>query len=97
MPDNRQKTGQFAKGRSGNPGGRPKKNFAFQEALLDWLQTREGGQTRLQGIIERLAKDDPKVLLHYAFGKPVEVQQVTTTHVIDPKAIAIAQKLAEKL
>jgi hypothetical protein len=31
----------------------------------------------LDVIVQRLAKDDPKVLLQYAFGKPIESHELS--------------------
>ena len=80
----------FLPGKSGNPSGlnigRRKEAFAFGNYLRDWLQEqpwakdengkRIAGEVRLKTIVERLAEQKPEVLLHYAYGKPVEVHEV---------------------
>lgn len=80
----------FKPGQTGNPHGarlgRQREQFAFGAYLREWLQEvgvvkdDEGNPTkkepRLKTIINRLAKDKPEVLLHYAYGKPVEVHEV---------------------
>ena len=74
-------------GQSGNPSGRPKATLDFKQKILDFFEqkhpsaqelSRKMGhdvRTRLDVILLRLEKDDPKVLLYYGFGKPVETMQ----------------------
>lgn len=80
----------FKPGQSGNPLGgklaRQKESFAFGNYLRDWLAEQAwirdadgkkiGKEVRLKTIVDRLAHDKPEVLLHYAYGKPVEVHEV---------------------
>lgn len=81
----------FLPGRSGNPeGGRTswKAQKQFGEHIRIWLMEKAWGrdiitgkrfkrkQPRLRTIIERLAEQRPEILLHYAYGKPVEMHQV---------------------
>jgi len=76
-PGNRRRSGRFQKGCSGNPRGRPKRAEDFVEMIQEHLATTgPGRKTRLQALIERLEKDDPKTLLAYAFGKPIERHDV---------------------
>ena len=63
-----------------------KKRFAFSNYLRDWLMEKawvrdiDGNkvskETRLETLIECLAKTKPEVIFNYAFGKPVEVHEV---------------------
>jgi hypothetical protein len=80
----------FKPGQSGNPLGaqlgRRKEAFAFGNYLRDWLAEEglikgpEGEplrkEVRLKTLVENLAANKPEVLLHYAYGKPVEVHEV---------------------
>ena len=78
----------FMPGQSGNPtGGTRKRREAkavgkqIREYLgqLDKQATENAGHkiTRLQSLITRLEQTDPRTLLAYAYGKPVElVQQI---------------------
>ena len=66
----------FSKGKSGNPGGRPKTS-EFAEQVRNYLRERDGKSTRLEKILHDLAANDPKTLLYYAYGKPVEMVELT--------------------
>ena len=55
------KSGQFRKGTSGNPAGRPKKGpptflHAFAKELRKKIQLKEGGKARWMAMIELIAK-----------------------------------------
>jgi hypothetical protein len=92
-PANRKRQGgatKFKPGQSGNPKGRPAAMFSFGKYLRRFLDSDhpqaaeinqklgvESVKTQLDVIVQRLAKDDPKVLLQYAFGKPVESHELT--------------------
>lgn len=63
----------FKPGQSGNPSGsNPVTDFAktVRHYLGEVDLDRPDRATKLQTLIERLSDRDPKVLLHYAFGKP---------------------------
>lgn len=70
----------FVKGKSGNPGGRPKSTAQFGAVVRAFLdepdETRPNRQAKLRTVIERMAKDDPKTLLAYGYGKPLETVQL---------------------
>jgi hypothetical protein len=90
----------FMPGRSGNPGGRPKSARDFSEMIRDYLgEHGPARKTKLRGLIERLYKEDPKTLLAYAFGKPIEMHEVTAQneHIVDPETLAVARALAKEL
>jgi hypothetical protein len=68
----------FKKGESGNPGGRPR-TAELSKAIRAYLESSlpgNGHKTRLDALIERLYKKDPKTLLAYGFGKPVETHEL---------------------
>lgn len=80
----------FKPGESGNPNGRPKAIFKFSEYLRTFLKSPHpqaaeinvklgynAVKTQLDVIVQRLAKDDPKILLQYGFGKPIETLEVS--------------------
>ena len=93
QPANRKRQGgatKFKPGQSGNPKGRPKAMFKFGEYLRTFLDSAHpqaaeinaklgvnAVKTQLDVIVQRLAKDDPKILLQYAYGKPVESHEIT--------------------
>ena len=80
MPQNRTDTGQFVKGKSGNPGGRPKTPEPFKELV------QSKSIPALQKIIDIM--EDPnskpndvymcaKLILEYANGKPTDNMNLT--------------------
>ena len=93
QPANRKRQGgatKFKPGQSGNPKGRPKAMFKFGEYLRTFLDSAHpqaaeinaklgvnAVKSQLDVIVQRLAKDDPKILLQYAYGKPVESHEIT--------------------
>jgi hypothetical protein len=93
QPANRKRQGgatKFKPGQSGNPAGRPAAMFSFGKYLRQFLDSDhpqaaeinaklgvKAVKTQLDVIVQRLAKDDPKVLLQYAFGKPIESHELS--------------------
>ena len=77
----------FKPGQSGNPGGRPK-TAQFAEEVRRFLKKKDGSKTNLQAVLESLKKNDPKILLYYAFGKPAE-----TISLQDENGVPIFQQI----
>lgn len=80
LPENRTKTGQFVKGKSGNPGGRPKVPEPFKELV------QSKSVPALERIIEIMENPASKpgdvfmcakLILEYAYGKPKESMSLT--------------------
>ena len=80
MPENRAKTGQFVKGKSGNPGGRPKVPEPFKELV------QSKSVPALERIIEIMENPASKpgdvfmcakLILEYANGKPTDNMNLT--------------------
>lgn len=71
----------FMPGQCGNPNGRPKRTEAFGQTIRAWLDAPDkqdkAKRARIVTLIERLYTDDPKTLLAYGFGKPVEMIELT--------------------
>jgi len=85
----------FRPGQSGNPTGgtrRRREAKALSEQIRDYLAqpddeaTKVAGRktTRLQALITRLAETDPRTLLAYAYGKPVEMVDVNANLIAQP-------------
>lgn len=81
-PDSRNDKGQFVKGKSGNPGGRPKRAKVLSCLIQEALDTEDGPTTNLavNTAIEilRTGKDSDrlaaiKILLEYGYGKPINI------------------------
>lgn len=87
----------FQKGQSGNPNGRPKNADSIASITREFLNSHDDNdKVRLVDALERLFNDKPEVLLHYAYGKPVEIQiEVHETDPLVAQAKAIAKELIE--
>ncbi len=95
----------FKKGVSGNPKGRPKRGESLRETILAHLNRlhpegkdlskRQYGKavqmTRLQVLLIKLEEDDPKTLLAYGFGKPIETHEIQST---DGTSVAMTLRIA---
>lgn len=77
---NRAAAGHYwKKGQSGNKYGRPRTAEFSKEVRLFLRErdlTRKDGEARLLTLLERLLRDDPKQLLYYAYGKPMDTVQL---------------------
>lgn len=80
LPENRAKTGRFVKGKSGNPGGRPKVPEPFKELV------QSKSVPALERIIEIMENPASKpgdvfmcakLILEYANGKPTNNMNLT--------------------
>ena len=78
MPANREKTGQFKPGHSGNPKGRPKVPEDVRQML------REAGPELARKLLAYTEHANPKIAmwaiteaLDRAYGKPVQMQDIS--------------------
>lgn len=73
----------FQKGKSGNPGGRPKGHGDFRKVVEAYLESKLNPKTTvLQDCLDRIRTEKPEILLHYAYGKPVELVDVHSTSTV---------------
>lgn len=97
MPANRIKTGQFAKGQSGNPSGRPKENPEVKEILK---AASVDAATRLTRLIfsdnEKVAFSAAQEILNRTEGKPRESVSMNVNGNLDVRA-QIRSVLMERL
>lgn len=99
-PENRQKTGQFKKGASGNPGGRPKMTDAERDALAEIRTLAASVPEKLRAMLNS-SKTPPavkvkicEIILDRTYGKPDSKVVVTAP---DYSALDEAfEKLADK-
>ena len=74
-------------GRRGSQLVPKKRTFELSDHLRDWLRKQDwvrdadgnkvGKEIRLETIIKNLAATKPEILLHYAYGKPLERTEIT--------------------
>ena len=72
MPANRDETGKFKKGQSGNPKGRPRVADVFRDRCRDFMS--DEGWEKLKSIAINGKKKDQfralELIAAYAYGKP---------------------------
>jgi hypothetical protein len=89
----------FQKGKSGNPGGRPK-TADFAKQVRDFLGKRDGNRTNLETVLQTLKDNKPEILLYYGFGKPAETvthQNPDGSNLIPQELISAAATVAKSL
>jgi hypothetical protein len=107
VPENRDKTGKFIKGVSGNPGGRPTKAKEVKE-LAETLSIPS--LTKAFAIVENEnSKDSDKLtaitlILAYAVGKPTQTLDVGNkegeafkTSSLTPDQLALIERVAKRV
>ena len=93
QPANREKTGQFIKGKSGNPAGRPKDNPEVKEIL------KAACPQAAQELVKYIHDKNPKIalcaiteILNRVYGRPVQNANVQMDVAITPASILEAIK-----
>lgn len=82
LPANRTKTGQFLKGQSGNPSGRPKRSEAERDALAAICGLSGLAVSTLEGIMQDEAAPPAirlkaaQVVLDRICGTPMNLKQI---------------------
>lgn len=81
----------FKPGQSGNPSGGSHPSREFGKFVRDWLERevtfnmphgkafKKQRKKRLAWLVQKIADERPEILLHYAFGKPIEAREVQAT------------------
>lgn len=97
-PDNRNSDGTFQKGKSGNPGGRPK-------SIDEIVQiAREASPDAMRKIIEIMKRPDAPApaaiaaaqhILDRAYGKPKETVDMTVKQTLEDLVLASMRKKDE--
>ena len=93
MPQSRTKTGKFAKGHSGNPGGRPKKPVELKELADRSLD-------ELKSILDSTENEKIKVeickwLYEMQYGKAMQRQEVDGSISTDLLTVRLEGELAD--
>jgi len=97
MPENRLKTGQFSKGQSGNPGGRPKENLEAKEILK--AATPDAARVLVELLSsknEKIRIQSAQVILDRTQGKPRESVLMDVNGNLDVRA-QVRSVLMERL
>ena len=97
MPENRLKTGQFSKGQSGNPGGRPKQDPEAKEILK--TATPDAARVLvglLQSKDEKIKLQSAQAILDRTQGKPKEAVSMDLSGGLDVRA-QVRSVLMERL
>jgi len=94
MPIKNEERGQFKKGQSGNPKGRPKKLPQLDEIMSNVLGDEKDGITLMQGIIMALANkalkgdvNSAKLIFEYGYGRPSDTSIQYVTPILPPVTI----------
>lgn len=78
VPENRDKAGRFTSGKSGNPGGRPKK---VVEIVAACREMSPSALSALETILKRGKAVDKiraaEIIFAYGYGKPLQKQEIS--------------------
>lgn len=85
----------FQPGECHNPGGRPR-GKEWRGVISDLLKRKDKhGRTEMENLAEQLLKDDPRLLLEYAFGKPRDAEPETGLDALN-ELVAAGQRYARQ-